>query len=213
MQGRGWHYLLPNEAGFEDGTVNYLSLPAVEIGLRYIAAIGVETIHDRVACLTGWLLEQMRALSHSSGWPLVRFYGPTAAERRGGTIAFNFYDSDGQPHDARRIEALAAEANISLRTGCFCNPGAGEIAHNITRDEMAECFKSDEPISFDQFTALIQRNGEGKSASTVRISVGLASNFADIYRFMAFARGFLDQTSAAIGSAAQACTKLTRDTG
>ncbi|MEO7910707.1 MAG: hypothetical protein ABIV47_13760, partial [Roseiflexaceae bacterium] len=102
---------------------------------------------------------------------------------------------------------------ISLRTGCFCNPGAGEIAHNITRDEMAECFKSDEPISFDQFTALIQRNDEGKSASTVRISVGLASNFADIYRAITFARGFLDQTSAAIGSAAQACTKLTRDAG
>jgi len=213
VQGRGWHYLLPNEAGFEDGTVNYLALPAVEIGLRHITAIGIETIHARVACLAGWLLEQMRALSHSNGRPLVRFYGPTSAERRGGTIAFNFYDSDGQPHDSRRIEALAAEANISLRTGCFCNPGAGEIAHNITRDEMAECFKSEEPISFDQFTALIQRNGDGKSASTVRISVGLASSFADVYRLIAFARGFLDQTSAEIGSAAQACTKLTRDAG
>ncbi|HKF93901.1 MAG TPA: hypothetical protein VKB96_04725, partial [Gammaproteobacteria bacterium] len=106
-----------------------------------------------------------------------------------------------------------AEANISLRTGCFCNPGAGEIAHNITRDEMAECFKSAEPISFDQFTALIRSIGNGKSASTVRISVGLASNFADVYRFIAFARGFLDRTSAEIGSAAQACTKLMRDAG
>jgi len=31
-----------------------------------------------------------------------------------------------------------------------------------------------------QFTALIQRIGNGKSASTVRMSVGLASNFADV---------------------------------
>jgi selenocysteine lyase/cysteine desulfurase len=213
VQGRGWHYLLPNEAGFEDGTVNYLSLPAVEIGLRHINTIGIETIHTRVACLTGWLLEQMQALSHANGLPLVRLYGPSSTERRGGTIAFNFYDSEGRPHDARRIEALAAESNISLRTGCFCNPGAGEIAHNITRDEMAECFKSDEPISFDQFTAMIQNNSNGKSASTVRISVGLASSFADVYRLIGFARGFLDQTSAAIGKAAQACTKLTRDAG
>jgi len=30
---------------------------------------------------------------------------------------------------------------------------------------------------------------------------------------IAFARGFLDKTGAAIGSAAQACTKLTRDAG
>jgi selenocysteine lyase/cysteine desulfurase len=213
VQGRGWHYLLPNEAGFEDGTVNYLGLPAVEIGLRHIAAIGIETIHTRVVCLTGWLLEQLRGLRHSDGRPLVRFYGPTSTEQRGGTIAFNFYDSEAQPHDARRIEALAAEANISLRTGCFCNPGAGEIAHSITRDEMAECFKGNEPISFDQFTALIQSIGNGKSASTVRISVGLASNFADAYRMITFARGFLDQTSAAIGYAAQSCTKLRPDAG
>ena len=28
------HYLTPGPAGFEDGTVNYLSLPAVELGLQ-----------------------------------------------------------------------------------------------------------------------------------------------------------------------------------
>ena len=49
-------YLTPGEAGFEDGTINYLMLPAVEIGLRYLEAIGIETIHERVSCLTGWLL-------------------------------------------------------------------------------------------------------------------------------------------------------------
>jgi selenocysteine lyase/cysteine desulfurase len=46
VQGRGWHYLLPNEAGFEDGTVNYLTLPAVEIGLRHIAAIGTSALRN-----------------------------------------------------------------------------------------------------------------------------------------------------------------------
>ena len=64
-----------------------------------------------------------------------------------------------------------------------------------------------------QFTALIQRIGNGKSASMVRVSVGLASDFADVDRLIAFARGFLDQTSAAIGSAVQARTKLTTDAG
>ena len=46
VQGEGWHYLVPGEAGFEDGTVNYLNLPAVEIGLRHIEAIGIDVIHD-----------------------------------------------------------------------------------------------------------------------------------------------------------------------
>jgi selenocysteine lyase/cysteine desulfurase len=186
--------LLPPAPGFEDGTVNYLSLPAVEIGLRHIGAIGVETIHERVICLTGWLLDAMLALRHDNGTPLVRIYGPTDLDQRGGTIAFNFFDRHGKAHDFRRVEALAAQANISLRTGCFCNPGAGEVAHNVTKAEMAHCFNGPEPLSFDQFFALIQRLGDGKTPSTVRISVGLATNFADVYRFVQFARGFLDRT-------------------
>jgi selenocysteine lyase/cysteine desulfurase len=202
VQGHGWHYLLPNEAGFEDGTINYLGLPAVEIGLRHIASIGIDTIHERVGCLAGWLLDTLQGLRHASGGPLVRIYGPAEKQRRGGTIAFNFLDCAGTPHDYRRVEALAAEARISLRTGCFCNPGAGEIAHHVTREEMAQCFKTQEPVSFDQFFALIQSMGNGRSASTIRISVGLATNFADVYRFAQFARGFLDRTVAEIGVAA-----------
>ena len=30
--------------------------------------------------------------------------------------------------DHRFIEQKATESSISLRTGCFCNPGAGEVA-------------------------------------------------------------------------------------
>ena len=56
VQGDG-HYLVPGEAGFEDGTVNYLNIPAVEIGLQHLASIGLDVIHERVMCLTGWLIE------------------------------------------------------------------------------------------------------------------------------------------------------------
>jgi anthranilate 1,2-dioxygenase large subunit len=31
---------------------------------------------------------------------------------------------------------VAGEHNISLRTGCFCNPGAGEIAFTISRETL-----------------------------------------------------------------------------
>lgn len=34
---------------------------------------------------------------------------------------------------------------------------------------------------------------DGKSSGAVRVSVGLASNFADVYRFLEFARGFVDR--------------------
>ena len=68
VQGRA-HVLSANEAAFEDGTLNYLAIPAVEIGLRHLESIGIETIAERVRCLTGWLLEELLALRHGNGRP------------------------------------------------------------------------------------------------------------------------------------------------
>ncbi len=186
------HHLAEGAAAFEDGTVSYLNLPAVEIGLRHIAAIGLETIHQRVISLTGWLLDQLLALRHRNGAPLVRVYGPTGTNHRGGTIALNFYDPQGHLMEYRRIEALANRRNISLRTGCFCNPGAGEVAHGLTKEEMTTCFTNDHRMSFSQFLTCLH-DVDGKSAGAIRISVGLVSNFADVYRFVEFARTFLDR--------------------
>src|SRR6185312_15539901 len=64
-------YLTPGPAGFEDGTVNYLSIPAVEIGLKFIESIGIDLIHTRVTCLAGWLIDRLTALRHSNGKPLA----------------------------------------------------------------------------------------------------------------------------------------------
>jgi selenocysteine lyase/cysteine desulfurase len=61
------HYLTPGPAGFEDGTVNYLSLPAVEFGLRFIESIGIDLIHTRVMCLTGWLIDHTVMIIQLSG--------------------------------------------------------------------------------------------------------------------------------------------------
>jgi hypothetical protein len=40
----------------------------------------------------------------------------------------------------------------------------------------------------------------GKSAGAIRVSTGLASNFADVERFLAFVAGFRDQTALTIGT-------------
>ena len=82
VQGDGYVLLEGGEA-FEDGTLNYLSLPAVEIGLRHLMMIGMDTIHERIRCLTSWLLEALLSLRHSNGTPLVRIYGPHTNHQRG----------------------------------------------------------------------------------------------------------------------------------
>jgi selenocysteine lyase/cysteine desulfurase len=185
------HHLAEGEAAFEEGTVNYLTLPAVEFGLRHIASIGMETIHRRVSCLISWLLRELTVLRHSTGEPLVRVYGPTDMRMRGGNLALNFYDAEGGLVDHRRIETRASQSSICLRTGCFCNPGASEIAHGLSQEEMAEAFKDGERMTLDQFLSILEQK-DGQSAGAVRVSLGLASNFADVYGFAQFARSLLD---------------------
>jgi selenocysteine lyase/cysteine desulfurase len=197
VQGDG-HYLVPGEAGFEDGTVNYLNIPAVEIGLRHLAAIGLDVIHERVMCLTGWLIESLSAMHHVTGRPLVKIHGPANTELRGGTVTVTFLDRNGCAIDDRRVEQLANWAGISLRTGCFCNPGAGEVAHGLTPEIMRRFFRRPHAPSFQELRQEMHARF-GRDVSAVRVSVGLASNFADVDAFLRFAAEFLDRTVAEVG--------------
>ena len=187
------HYLTPGEASFEDGTVNYLSLPAVELGLRLYEWIGIDVIHTRVMCLTGWLIDQLLALRHSNGRPVVRLYGPPNTDRRGGTVQVNFFDPDGGLIDCYQMEKWANQARISLRAGCHCNPGAREIALGFSRDTLAPCFRDKDTVTFEQFLRQI----EGKTTGALRASLGLATTFADVYQYACFAAGFIDHHAAA----------------
>jgi molybdenum cofactor sulfurtransferase len=184
------YYMADGASAFEDGTIDYLNIPAIETGLKHLESIGYDAIHKRVHCLTGWLLDNLMQMKHSTGIPLVRVYGPTQMEGRGGAVTVNFYDKDNTALDHRFIEQQANEAGISLRTGCFCNPGAGEIALGISRVELDVCFTRpghEERLTVDDFRHCI----DGKSSGAVRISVGMVTNFKDIQGFLAFARGLL----------------------
>ncbi len=198
VQGAGWHHLAPGHAGFEDGTVDYLGLPALTIGLRHLTDIGLDTVHARVVSLAAWLLDEMSAMRHSNGAPMVRLFGPETMERRGATIAFYLLDPGGVVYDVQRVEELAGLEHISVRTGCFCNPGDGEVAHDISRDEMAECFSEPEiPVTLLDCQRLIQ-DASGKVPNTIRVSLGLASNFADVWRFMVFTETLRDRLATGI---------------
>ena len=133
---REYYQSAPGAAHFEDGTVNYPNLPALEIGVRFLDRISVETIHVRVGALGAWLLDALGSLKHPDGSPAVTIYGPRSWQHRGATIAFNFLHPDGRVLDERYVDRIARQHNLSLRTGCFCNPGAGEIAFTIARETL-----------------------------------------------------------------------------
>jgi selenocysteine lyase/cysteine desulfurase len=188
----GWHRLLPDEGAFEDGTLNFLSIPDVTVGLDWIEAIGPDLIHQRVSILTGWLLQRLAMLKHSNGAPLVRLYGPATLAGRGGTVSFNFLDRAGHVIDERAVTRDAAAARISLRTGCFCNPGAGEWAFGLSRKDVrgpwwlalaGGGFLRKRMTTVDDYLEVIGL----ESGGAVRVSFGLASNVADVEAFLDFA--------------------------
>ena len=92
-------------------------------------------------------------------------------------------------------------AGVSLRTGCFCNPGAGEAAHRLGAEHMRPWFGRGEPMSYLELRDRI-RIEHGRLPSAIRISVGLATNFADAYRFLCFLQDFVDQSIADINQPA-----------
>lgn len=184
------YYLADGAPAFEDGTLDYLNIPAIEIGLKHIESIGYDVIGERVKTLTGWLLDNLTAMKHSTGKSLVQVYGPTSTEGRGGAVTVNFFDKDGNIFDHRFIENEANKINISLRTGCFCNPGAGEVAMGLSRVELDVCFTNpshQSRLSQDDFRLCF----DGKSTGAVRISVGMVTNFNDVQAVLSFARGLL----------------------
>ena len=180
------HTMDPGVAAFEDGTIDYLSLPAIETGLRHITSIGMPTIHRRVQWLARRLLERLPALRHTNGAPVVRLYGPTDDVDRGGTIPFNVLDAAGNVVDFWVVEAAAAERDISLRSGCFCNPGASETARGITASEMEEVFALGRQPDYEDLRRLLP----GRALGAIRASVGIASTERDVDRLIEFLEAF-----------------------
>jgi selenocysteine lyase/cysteine desulfurase len=138
-------------------------------------------IHTRVRCLTGWLLDRLGGLRHSGGRPMVRIYGPVDTRDRGGTVALNLLDPDGRVVDERAVARDSGAAGISLRTGCFCNPGAGEVAFDIRKPSVIGSIRLGHR-TLDEYLELLGL----PSGGAIRVSLGLASNVADVERFLTF---------------------------
>jgi selenocysteine lyase/cysteine desulfurase len=176
-------------SAFEDGTVNYLSIPAVEMGLRYLDSVGIERVHDHVGSLTQRLLGGLSDLRHRDGASLVHVYGPQTMDQRGGSVAMNFFDPADQVIHPRDVEREAARHDISIRTGCHCNPGAGQTALHISNEAMDRVFTARKQMNLDRFRLAADVMREG----AVRASLGLPSNERDVDAFVAFASEFRDK--------------------
>lgn len=193
----GSHRLSRGHAGFEDGTANFASIPAVRFGLDLLDEVGIDTVHDHVTAAGDCLLGALRGLQHSNGEPMIGLLGASEGVPRGGTIAFNLLDPSGMMVRDRAVTVAAAEAGVSLRWGCFCNPGCGEAARELDAADMAPYFERvDAPDFCDLDEALWASRGTG--ASALRASVGWATNTADLQALMRLLSGFRDRPASSL---------------
>jgi len=185
---KNWHQVTSDlSARFEYGTINYQAIFAVQIGLSFLENLGMHVINDRVMSLTAWLLDKLPTLFHANGKPLVQIYGPLDLTSRGATIACNLLDTRGNVIPLQYIEESMQEFNISIRTGCFCNPGAGAMALHANHD------LPEPEVPFSNISVYAKLAG-AKAEGAIRISLGLPSNLYDCRRLITFLKSFRNGT-------------------
>jgi selenocysteine lyase/cysteine desulfurase len=172
------HRLRARHEAFEDGTPHFLGIAALASGFALLDAVGFHRLTPHVDRLTETFLEEIVALGHRNGRRLVQIYGPPDMTARGGTVAFNLSDRDGAPIPYTIVEARARRANVSLRGGCFCNPGASEAAFELDAGRIAKCFVTmGDDFTVERFASCVD-----KAVGAVRVSFGMANNAEDVSR-------------------------------
>lgn len=178
-------YLAEDHSKYEDGTINYLGIPALKIGIELLSEIGMSTISKRITILTDILLSELQKLTYPNGNPMVTIFGPKENKERGGTVIFNFLSDDGSLLPYMNVESEANKRNISIRTGCFCNPGIDEINNHIRSTELNSFFKLHSSGGIGDMMEHFQT-----MRGAIRVSVGYVTNLKDLHTFFQFAEDF-----------------------
>ncbi|MEX1001102.1 MAG: aminotransferase class V-fold PLP-dependent enzyme [Crocinitomicaceae bacterium] len=183
------HYLADNHEKFENGTINYLDIPALKIGLDYIESIGMKRINERVTSLINYLYSGLVGLKHNNAEKQLNIFGPKDRENVGGTIIMTFLNPDNTPVPFEAVEQMANNKMISIRSGCFCNPGIDEINNCLSTEELSGYFTSrDKGNYYDMITFLNKMRG------ATRVSVGIATTKKDLDTFIGFVKELSNQT-------------------
>lgn len=116
----------------EAGTPNVMGVVALLEAVRTITAIGMDRIEKHESSLIEHTLRQLNHI------PDIQIIGKEDSSQRVGIIPFNI---DGIPHQMV-ASALAAEAGISVRNGCFCAQPYVQKLLNVSHKEVKRRIKN-----------------------------------------------------------------------
>jgi molybdenum cofactor sulfurtransferase len=176
----------------EEGTIPFHNILALGHALDTHTRIygSMENITRHVRYVTNTARQQMLALRHRTGAPVVRVYWSSESEAHGPVIAFNILDRSGRHFRTSDVELSAIDAKIHLRKGGMCNPGGVAKYLGITAEQMTGFYARGIKCS-DDSKAPTDFDG---AVGMVRVSFGAMSSMEDVERLMAWLRKtFVDQ--------------------
>ncbi|KAF5312158.1 hypothetical protein D9619_002565 [Psilocybe cf. subviscida] len=178
---------------FEDGTINYTQLPTITYGLNFISAY-LPFLPLRLSLLLSYLTTSLSELRHvTTGQPVLRVLSRLPGQRLksvgeqsdvGSVVSMIFFGPDGRILPNTFVEYAASTQNISLRTGCMCNPGGAAALLGLTT-EMQNMYPG--------ITSAEMEVQLGRQLGVVRVSLGLASSFEDVRKVIKFAASIGDE--------------------
>eukprot|EP00761_Pharyngomonas_kirbyi_P001752 gb/GECH01001756.1/.p1 GENE.gb/GECH01001756.1/~~gb/GECH01001756.1/.p1 ORF type:complete len:788 (+),score=135.98 gb/GECH01001756.1/:1-2364(+) len=185
-----FHKLRQSPACFEEGTISYMDIVALNEVMKThenISMLNLQHIAQHTHDLACVMAERLNSLQHFNGVKLVEFYGNWSSmidmkkvTNQGPIISFNLIRSNGQYIGYSEVSKLAVLNNICLRTGCFCNPGACQVACKLTAQEVKMNYDEGH-VCWDDKDIM-----NGKPTGSVRISFGAHNTMEDIEYFIKF---------------------------
>ncbi|WVZ12764.1 hypothetical protein V8G54_017294 [Vigna mungo] len=152
-------------------------------GLDHADSVGLLLISNRTKYLVNWLVNALMSLKHphhENKLSLIRVYGPKISSFRGPAVAFNIFDWKGEKIDPALVQKLADRNNICLNSS---------ILRNIRFYDKNE----EERVCEVEGLGLSKKTRSHESGIyVVTATLGLLTNFEDIYRLWAFLSRFLD---------------------
>ena len=168
----------------EHGTQNFRGIINLIPGLEELDKLpygGMSSISRHANCLAAELASRLVSLKHDNAKPVVQIYGnwskPFSHSQvsSGPTVAFNIVDREGRliGHDEVVRLAIMNRPPIQVRNGCFCNPGACQLACSLTNEQVVENYMSGHVCG--------DRRGivNGRPTGAVRASFGKDSIWED----------------------------------
>lgn len=176
-------------SSLNNGTQHFRGIVELRYGFETLRQLGgMLSIRQHAESLAKEFVRRLKQLRHHDDSPVVTLYGPWAAKKvcsSGTIVTLNILRKDGSFVGYNEVSKLAALQHppIQFRVGCFCNPGACQIALGISSNTVKENYEKTGHVCGDQIDII-----DGQPTGAIRVSFGKESTWEDLDGMVEFIR-------------------------